>query len=83
MPKQGEEFYSWFISGAQRQPNGNTLINHSAKARLREVTPESDIVWEYAYDDGADGPHRLFRAYRYPEDHPAVLAITARTAQRE
>ena len=83
VPKQGEEFYSWFISGAQRQPNGNTLINHGAKARLREVTPEGDIVWEYAYDDGADGPHRLFRAYRYPEDHPAVLAITARSAQRE
>ncbi len=45
-PKEGEEFYSWFISGAQRQPNGNTLINHGAKARLREVTPEGDIVWE-------------------------------------
>lgn len=22
-----KEFYSWFISGAQRLPNGNTLIN--------------------------------------------------------
>ena len=81
VPREGEEFFSWFISGAQRLPNGNTLINHGAQARLREVTPQGDIVWEYAYDDGADGPHMLFRAYRYPEDHPAVLGITARSGQ--
>lgn len=76
VPKEGEEFFSWFVSGAQRLPNGNTLVNHGAKARLREVTPEGDIVWEYLYDDGADGPHMTFRAYRYPEDHPAVLSLT-------
>jgi len=78
VPKEGEEFFSWFISGAQRLPNGNTLINHGADSRMREVTPEGDIVWEYQYDDGADGPHMTFRAYRYPEDHPAIVAITAR-----
>ncbi|MGI9271589.1 MAG: aryl-sulfate sulfotransferase [Woeseiaceae bacterium] len=81
VPKEGEEFFSWFISGAQRLANGNTLVNHGAKARLREVTPEGDIVWEYEYDDGADGPHMLFRAYRYPEDHPGILAITGANAQ--
>lgn len=80
VPKEGEEFFSWFISGAQRQPNGNTLVNHGANARIREVTPEGDIVWEYAYDDGADGAHMLFRAYRYPADHPAVLAIIENSA---
>ena len=75
-PKNGEEFFSWFISGAQRLPNGNTLVNHGADSRLREVTPGGDIVWEYQFDDGADGPHMTFRAYRYPEDHPAILALT-------
>jgi hypothetical protein len=80
VPKEGEEFFSWFISGAQRLPNGNTLVNHGADSRMREVTPEGDIVWEYQFDDGADGPHMTFRAYRYPEDHPAVLAITERNA---
>ena len=79
VPKEGEEFFSWFISGAQRQPNGNTLVNHGANARIREVTPEGDIVWEYAYDDGADGSHMLFRVYRYPADHPAVLAIISQS----
>ena len=77
VPKEGEVFFSWFISGAQRLPNGNTLVNHGADSRMREVTPDGDIVWEYQYDDGADGPHMTFRAYRYPLDHPAVLALTA------
>ncbi len=74
-PTDEDIFFSWFISGAQRLANGNTLVNHGAKARVREVTAEGEIVWEYAYDDGAEGPHMLFRAYRYPADHPAVLAI--------
>lgn len=80
VPKEGEEFFSWFISGAQRLPNGNTLVNHGADSRMREVTPEGDIVWEYQFDDGADGPHMTFRAYRYAEDHPAVIALTSKSA---
>jgi hypothetical protein len=77
VPKKGEEFFSWFISGAQRLPNGNTLVNHGADSRMREVTPDGEIVWEYQFDDGADGPHMLFRAYRYAEDHPAIIALTS------
>lgn len=76
VPKDGEEFFSWFISGAQRLPNGNTLVNHGAGGRMREVTPEGEIVWEYQFDDGADGPHMMFRSYRYPVDHPGVIALT-------
>ncbi len=76
VPPEGEEFFSWFISGAQRLPNGNTLVNHGADGRQREVTTDGEIVWEYQFDDGADGPHMTFRTYRYPADHPAVLAIT-------
>ena len=79
--KEGEEFYSWFISGAQRLPNGNTLVNHGTDSRLREVTPAGDIVWEYQYDDGADGPHMTFRAYRYPVDHPGIIALTGENAR--
>jgi len=74
-PTDEDIFFSWFLSGAQRLANGNTLVNHGADARVREVTPDGEIVWEYAYDDGAEGPHMLFRANRYPPDHPAVLAI--------
>lgn len=43
-----KDFYSWFISGAQRLPNGNTLINSGAVGVVFEVTPESEVVWKFA-----------------------------------
>jgi hypothetical protein len=74
-PEPPERFYSFFISGAQRLPNGNTLINQGAGAKVREVTPSGEIVWEYGYTDDIDAPHMLFRANRYPADHPGVAAL--------
>lgn len=74
------DFFSPNISGAQRQPNGNTLICEGSDGHLFEVTPDGDIVWEYitAYSQfGAviqgDNPigNSTFRAYRYAPDHPA------------
>jgi hypothetical protein len=41
------EFFSWFISGAQRLPNGNTLINSGAQGVVFEVTPDKEIVWKF------------------------------------
>ena len=32
-------FFSHYISGAQRQPNGNTLICEGSNGRIFEVTP--------------------------------------------
>ena len=40
-------FYSNYISGAQRLPNGNTLVCSGAHGHFFEVTPEGDVVWEY------------------------------------
>ena len=34
-------------SGAQRLPNGNTLITESDSGRLLEVTTTGDVVWEF------------------------------------
>ncbi len=45
-PKKSE-FYSFFISGAQRLPNGNTLICSGANGTIFEVTPEKEVVWKY------------------------------------
>ena len=42
-------FFSTNISGAQRLPNGNTLITAGAGGRMFEVTKEGAIVWEYMY----------------------------------
>jgi hypothetical protein len=41
------EFYSSFISGAQRLSNGNTLICSGANGTIFEVTPDKAIVWKY------------------------------------
>ncbi len=46
-PKKSD-FYSFFISGAQRLPNGNTLICTGASGMVFEVTPEKQVVWRYA-----------------------------------
>ena len=61
-------FFSTNISGAQRLPNGNTLITAGAGGRLFEVTPDSTIVWEYMYPlfSGANASNAVYRAYRVP-----------------
>jgi hypothetical protein len=41
------DFYSSFISGTQRLPNGNTLICSGASGTIFEVTPTKEIVWKY------------------------------------
>ena len=40
-------FYSAEISGAQRLPNGNTLITEGVKGNLFEVTAGGELVWQY------------------------------------
>jgi hypothetical protein len=40
-------FYSAEISGAQRLPNGNTLICEGIKGNLFEVTSTGQTVWNY------------------------------------
>lgn len=39
---------SGHISGAQRQPNGNTLICAGESGRVLEVTSDGSVVWDYA-----------------------------------
>ena len=61
-PKKGD-FYSFFISGAQRLPNGNTLICSGASGTIFEVTPDKEVVWKYTNPvmgnpSGPGGPGR-------------------------
>ena len=76
-------FYSYNISSAERQPNGNTLICEGAPGRMFEVTPSGEVVWEYVnpffmYSDAAGGgggmeyTNATFRCHRYGPDHPAL-----------
>lgn len=40
-------FFAPIISGANRLPNGNTLIDEGTRGRIFEVTPAKKIVWVY------------------------------------
>jgi len=60
-------FFATNISGAQRLPNGNTLITSGPTGRIFEVTKEGAIVWEYIWPSfGANNQNSVYRAYRIP-----------------
>ena len=42
-----DDFFSSFISGALRLPNGNTLICQGADGTFFEVTHDKEVVWKY------------------------------------
>jgi hypothetical protein len=70
-------FFSTNISGAQRLPNGNTLITAGAGGRMFEVTKEGTIVWEYMFPlfSGANQSNAVYRAYRIPYDWIPQLTV--------
>jgi hypothetical protein len=75
------DFYSSFISGAERLPNGNTLICSGAEGIFFEVTPAGKTVWEYHNPIelpplGPEGPHSVFRVVRYRLGYPGVQQPT-------
>jgi hypothetical protein len=74
-PLPEEQFFSWFVSGAQRLPNGNTFINAGANGKQREVTSSGDIVWEYEFRNEVDAPHGMFRANKYPPDYSGLAEL--------
>lgn len=49
-----DSFFSGFISGAHRLPNGNTLVCSGADGRIFEVTRDAEIVWEYQNPFGGE-----------------------------
>ena len=81
-------FFSPYISGAQRLPNGNTLITEGNYGRLFEVTPAKEIVWEYVNPHFAPQQitrdpspaisgeqNSVFRSFRYSAEQIPWLKI--------
>ena len=72
------DFFSPYISGAQRLANGNTLICEGCLGRIFEVTSAGEVVWEYVNPYFFEDPARpglnnaVFRAFRYTEDEIAA-----------
>jgi hypothetical protein len=76
------DFFSQFVSGAQRLQNGNTLVCGGWIGLTREVTPQGTPVWEYVNPTSAlgtaiqgsatsAGASGVFRAPHYAPDYPA------------
>ena len=68
-------FYSLNLSSSQRLENGNTFIVEGNTARMFEVTPAGEIVWEFVapYRPLFSVPFRsgtlsvgIYRGYRVP-----------------
>ena len=78
--KREYEFFSPWISNAQRLPNGNTLVCEGDFGRFFEVTIDGELVWEYVNPYFYDGPrglnNRVFRAYRYSAEEIARARAT-------
>lgn len=79
--------FSHIGSGAQRLPNGNTLICSDTEGHIIEVTPSGEPVWEYINPVTSDGIlkfkrdnwpmyNSIFRAFRYAPTHPALSGRT-------
>ena len=69
------------IGGAQRLPNGDTLVTEGTNGRIVEVSPRGRVVWDFVNphqgkeEAGTDPdvtPNRMFRAYRYAPTAPAL-----------
>ncbi len=59
------DFYSYYIGGAERLPDGDTLICNGAAGHFFEVTPQKTTVWEY------DNPYPL----GWPKDTFKIVYI--------
>ena len=81
------DFYSSFISGAQRLPNGNTLICSGATGTFFEIDSLGTVNWFYISPTSSNGPltqgepipvdnnrnaNVVFRATRYAPDYPGL-----------
>ncbi len=50
---QGEGVYGDQLGEAWRLPDGNTLHNMGTAQRLREITPDGDVVWDLSWTRGS------------------------------
>ena len=84
---KAHNFFSPYISGAQRLANGNTLITVGADGRIIEVTQDLEIVWEYVSPylsrpvfEGQQLHCSVYRAFRIPYEWVPQLQPTRERA---
>ena len=62
-----EGYFSPFMSGWDRLPNGNTIFVNAHNKQIIEVTPEGERVLDYEVPESG----RMYRVYKYTRDFPA------------
>ena len=62
------DYFSPFMSGLERLPNGNTIFERAYDKQITEVTPEGEVVLDYS----PPGWGRLHRIYKYAPDYPGL-----------
>ena len=63
-------YFALYVSGAQRLPNGNTLIVNGPSGEFIEVTHEKEIVWEYENPYPNYWQNAVFKFEYYPPETP-------------
>jgi len=77
------DLLSMAFSGAQRMPNGNTVICSGRPGKLYEVDPEGNVVWRYVNPNTqwgilkqgqvpTTGSNVVFKCRRYAPDYPGL-----------
>jgi hypothetical protein len=89
--RSSDRFFAAIISGAQRLPNGNTLMADGPHGRIVEIDAQGATVWEFENPHYTARPNTpkasgagepidpwwTFRALRYGPDDPAVALLDA------
>ena len=59
------DFFTQNMGGAQRLPNGNTLICEAQSGYIFEVEPDGDIVWDHLNVEPDEELNQIFKVRRY------------------
>ena len=65
-----ESFYSGVFSGAERLPDGNTLICDGVDGKFFEVTPDGTMIWQYINPYPGPNLNGVFKIVYIPPEQP-------------
>ncbi len=68
---ENDIIYSSRLAGAQRLPNGNTLITDGMKGTLYEIDQTETIIWQY--QNPIETNISIFKVEKYKKTHPAFI----------
>jgi hypothetical protein len=68
-------FFSEGQSGAQRLPNGNTLICEADDGRFFEINKNGTTIWEYINPYPTAMANHVFKINRYKPDYPGLIPL--------